>query len=227
MTGNGDFDGVTDFGESFVKLSYTTPRQGASASLKLVDWWTPWSDAERTRGAPAMTSRQALPTNFRAHAAGMASDWGDQDLGSGGPLFVRSADALLGAGKDGILYVLDAQRMGKTAPADLENPAGNYAKLKSPPIFFTYFRLQPNPAPANIQSLNSCSPTALTTSTAARFTGRARTSAPYCTAGASNGNLRAWSIAADGTVRYLATGTEVASARRRCRLGGCRVACSP
>ena len=124
MTGNGDFDGVTDFGESFVKLSYTTPRQGASASLKLVDWWTPWSDAERTRGAPAMTSRQALPTNFRAHAAGMASDWGDQDLGSGGPLFVRSADALLGAGKDGILYVLDAQRMGKTAPADLETRPG-------------------------------------------------------------------------------------------------------
>jgi hypothetical protein len=133
MTGNGDFDGVTDFGESFVKLAYTPPERGAQGSLKLVDWWTPWTDQERTAGAPAVTSRAALPTNFRAHAAGMGADWGDQDLGSGGPVLVGSAGALVGAGKDGILYVLNPDAMGKTSPQDLANPAGkagNYAKCK-------------------------------------------------------------------------------------------------
>lgn len=52
MTGNGTFDGVTDFAESFVKLAYTAPKVGAAASLRLVDWWTPFTDAARTAGAP-------------------------------------------------------------------------------------------------------------------------------------------------------------------------------
>ena len=179
-------------------------------------------------GRPSHDFATGAPTNFRAHAAGMASDWGDQDLGSGGPLFVRSADALLGAGKDGILYVLDAQRMGKTAPADLENPAGNYAKLKSPPIFFTYFPgFQPNPAPANIQSLGFLFANRTHHQHSSPVHWESPDLGPVLYCWGENGNLRAWSIAADGTVRYLATGTEVASVSRRCRLGGCRVACSP
>lgn len=47
-TGNGDFDGMTQWGESFLKLKYT-PRSGATpASLKVVDHWTPWTDLART-----------------------------------------------------------------------------------------------------------------------------------------------------------------------------------
>jgi outer membrane protein assembly factor BamB len=221
MTGNGDFDGVTDFGESFVKLAYTNPRQGAHASLKVVDWWTPWTDTERTHGAPAVTSREVLPTNFRAHAAGMASDWGDQDLGSGGPVLVSSAGALVGAGKDGILYVLDAQRMGKTAPADLENPAGNYAKLKSPPIFFSYFPgFGTNPAPPNIQSLNILFANRTHHQHGSPVHWESPDLGPLLYCWGENGNLRAWSIAADGTVRYLATGVEVASAQSPVPPGG-------
>ena len=44
--------------------------------------------------------------------------------------------------------------MGKTKPADLQNPAGNYAKMKAPPIFFTYYPGNVSPAPQNIQTLN-------------------------------------------------------------------------
>jgi len=53
LTGNGDFDGVSQWGESFLKLKYTPPLQGAPATLQVVDHWTPWTDLARTgRAAP-------------------------------------------------------------------------------------------------------------------------------------------------------------------------------
>ena len=42
------------------------------------------------------------------------------------------------AGKDGILYVVKSNNMGKTRPAELDAPAGNYGKLAVPPIWFTF-----------------------------------------------------------------------------------------
>lgn len=47
-TGNGDFDGVSQWGESFLKLAYTPGSGGRPASLKVVDHWTPWTDAARS-----------------------------------------------------------------------------------------------------------------------------------------------------------------------------------
>ena len=56
ITGNGDFDGATQFGESFLKIKYTPPVGGAAASLKVLDHWTPWTDSGRSGGKklPAM-----------------------------------------------------------------------------------------------------------------------------------------------------------------------------
>ena len=222
MTGNGDFDGVTDFGESFVKLRYQ-PAQGTSnASLQLVDWWTPWTDDERTAGAPAVRSHaEALPSNFRAVSAGMGPEWGDMDLGSGGPVLLPSAGLVLGAGKDGILYVLDMNAMGQTTPAELANPAGNYAKLKSPPIFFTYY---PGPAlspdPVNIQTLNLYWANRTHHHHGSPVLWDSPDLGPLLYCWGENGNLRAWSVAADGTVRYLACGAEVASAQSPVAYGG-------
>ncbi len=56
ITGNGDFDGKTQWGESFVKLKYTPASGGAPASLNVVDHWTPWTDLVRSGQAakPAM-----------------------------------------------------------------------------------------------------------------------------------------------------------------------------
>jgi len=48
MTGNGDFDGVTQWGESFLKLKYTPSSEGVAAFLQVVDHWTPWTDLART-----------------------------------------------------------------------------------------------------------------------------------------------------------------------------------
>lgn len=48
ITGNGDFDGKTQFGESLVKVRYTPGTDAVQASMKVVDHWTPWTDAART-----------------------------------------------------------------------------------------------------------------------------------------------------------------------------------
>ena len=61
VTGNGSFDGVNDFAESILKIQYTPPAGQTAASLKIVSWFTPYSDAARSPGgypgptAPAAT----------------------------------------------------------------------------------------------------------------------------------------------------------------------------
>jgi hypothetical protein len=47
-TGNGDFDGVSQWGESFLKLKYTPPLGGVPATLQVVEHWTPWTDLARS-----------------------------------------------------------------------------------------------------------------------------------------------------------------------------------
>jgi hypothetical protein len=219
MTGNGTFDGAHDFAESFVKLHYTPAGAGAEARLRIVDWFTPYTDAGRigkspAEMAPAPDNEEAHPTNVRALAqAGMGGDWGDQDLGSGGPVLIPGALLVVGAGKDGILYVLDQNKFGKTSHQDLIDPAKNYAKLKFQPIFFTYFPgFQVSPAPQNAKGLNI------------QFDGRTHhlhgaplfwdsaEHGPMLFCWGENGNLRAWSVnRATGTVTYLACSHEVAS----------------
>jgi hypothetical protein len=48
LTGNGDFDGVSQWGESFLKLKYTPASGGNPATLAVADHWTPWTDFART-----------------------------------------------------------------------------------------------------------------------------------------------------------------------------------
>jgi hypothetical protein len=48
LTGNGDFDGANQWGESFLKLKYTPSSGGVPAKLELVDHWTPWTDLVRS-----------------------------------------------------------------------------------------------------------------------------------------------------------------------------------
>jgi hypothetical protein len=55
VTGNGGFDGTSNWGESFLKLSYTPPLGGVAANLRVVDHWAPWTDLTRAgqQAAPA------------------------------------------------------------------------------------------------------------------------------------------------------------------------------
>ncbi|MFZ0799842.1 MAG: hypothetical protein WAM98_18805 [Terriglobales bacterium] len=59
LTGNGDFDGTTQWGESFLKLKYTPPSRGVPASLEVKDHWTPWTDLVRSGQAAAPAEKLA------------------------------------------------------------------------------------------------------------------------------------------------------------------------
>ena len=59
LTGNGDFDGATQWGESFLKLKYTSSSSGVPATLQVVDHWTPWTDLVRSGQAAAPAEKLA------------------------------------------------------------------------------------------------------------------------------------------------------------------------
>ncbi len=59
ITGNGDFDGQTQWGESFVKIQYKPAAGGTAASLKVVDHWTPWTDLVRSGQARLESTKLA------------------------------------------------------------------------------------------------------------------------------------------------------------------------
>jgi hypothetical protein len=80
MTGNGSWDGITEFGESFLKFT------AGHSGLTLTDWFTPDNYAD-------LTNR-------------------DADLGSSGPLLIPGTDMIMGAGKDGLFYLLHTSAMG-------------------------------------------------------------------------------------------------------------------
>lgn len=121
MTGNGgyildsagrpvNFAGDTDFPEAFVRLKYTQSSPG-KGMIELADWFIPFLDAERQ--------------NFGNYS------YQDQDLGSAGPVLPPNSSLIFGAGKDGLLYVLDRQSLGKKV--------GDLSVLKSfPPTYVTY-----------------------------------------------------------------------------------------
>jgi outer membrane protein assembly factor BamB len=207
MTGNGTWNGVTDFAESFIKLHYTPPSDGQKASLRIVDWFTPISDEGAVVGGVRFPGRVTGNTNDRG-------TWDDQDLGSGGPIILSDLKLVIGAGKDGIVYCLDQHNFGKTSAADLAKPAQNYAKLKSPPIFFTYFPgFQVSPAPNHPQDLNQLfldGKTHHLHGSPVYWHSPDRGPMVFCWG--ENESLRAWNIDAQGKITFLAIGHEVASA---------------
>ncbi|MGC9944939.1 MAG: PQQ-binding-like beta-propeller repeat protein [Bryobacteraceae bacterium] len=233
ITGNGDFDGVTDFAESIVKLRYTPPGAHAPGSLSVADWWTPWTDDGRTGGQPeGEADAEPRPTNVRlvprlaakgALVMGMGGAWGDQDFGSGGPVLAPGIGVLLAAGKDGILYTANMQNLGKTDPANLAPAATahNYQKLKASPIFYTYFPgPQLSPAPTAIAALNvlEFGRTHHLHGNPVLWQSAAHGLTHFCWG--ENGNLRAWSLANSGASTYMACSAEVASASAPVPPGG-------
>ncbi len=88
-SGNGSFSAFTnggDYGDSFIKLS-------SSNGLAVADYFTPWNQS--------------------------SMDVNDQDLGSGGPILLPDSvgssahrHLIIGAGKEGTLYLVDRDNMG-------------------------------------------------------------------------------------------------------------------
>ncbi|HSZ56316.1 MAG TPA: fibronectin type III domain-containing protein [Tepidisphaeraceae bacterium] len=116
MTGNGTFDTTMDangfpingdYGDSFIKIALDPTTSATNQNingwgLKVVDYFTPFNQANLSSG--------------------------DQDLGSGGVLILpetagsinlgltTNQDLLVGAGKQGMIYLIDRNNMGKYNP---------------------------------------------------------------------------------------------------------------
>lgn len=238
VTGNGDFDGVSDFGESVVRLQYTPAAGAASAAIAVTGWWTPWTDAGRTGGNPQGQAKPIvnladLPktSNFRlvphlarlgVAAQNMGGAWGDQDLGASGIVLVESLGIALVSSKDGIIYTVNLAQPGNTTPASLAIPkaAANYAKLAAPPILYTYFDGSIDPATPNPANLNKlpANRTHHLHGTPVLWSSATHGLMHFC--GGENGNLRAWSLAANKSSAYLGCSAAVASAQAQVPPGG-------
>jgi hypothetical protein len=207
MTGNGSWNGVTDFAESIVKLHYTPPFDGHAAELKIADWFTPIADEGGVVNGVHFPGRVTGNTNDRGA-------WDDQDLGSGGPIILPDLALVIGAGKDGIVYCLDQKNFGKTSASDLAHPPTNYAKLKSPPIFFTYFPgFQVSPAPNHPMDLNFLFLDGKTHHLhGSPVYWHSPDHGPMLFCWGENESLRAWNVDKNGKITFLGIGHEIASA---------------
>ena len=87
-TGNGQWDGVRNFGDSLLK--FRVSRSG----LSLLDYFTPGNEA-------------TLNIN-------------DDDLSGSGFTLLPGTNLLLGGGKEGVLYLLDANKLGRKVRGDTQ-----------------------------------------------------------------------------------------------------------
>jgi hypothetical protein len=226
VTGNGEFDGVVDFAESVVRLSYTPAAGTTPASLAVTGWWTPWTDDGRTGGnaegeadeiadAPRASNFRLVPHLARLGVApeDMGDGWGDQDLAASGIVLVESQGIALVGSKDGILYTVKLSQPGNTTPTNLAiaNAPANYAKLAAPPILYTYFAPSVNPATPNPATLNvlPANVTHHLHGTPVLWSSANHGLMHFC--GGENGNVRAWSLAANNSSNYLGCSSAYAS----------------
>ena len=186
MTGNGTFDAVTDWSESFLRLQYTPPTGGRAGAITVVDWWTPWTDDGRS-GLDPSGDEYTIPTpsNRRIYTIDHNAGWDDMDLGSGGPVLIQDLGFVVGAGKDGILYVVKTGDMGKTQPGTSTIPPAtmpNSRPRRSGSPFFLDHRSAPHQITSRPST--SISSSAPITSTQRRSIGAAPSTAICCSAGA-------------------------------------------
>lgn len=189
--------GTTDFPESFTKLSRIITPQGSS--LILSDWFIAFRDSVRKNWT--QDEVKPFPTGY---------DYHDQDLGSAGPILPPGTSLLIGAGKDGILYVLDRNNLGKAI--------GDWTKLKVLPTFFTYDPDPKVPAyrDASATSQNQDYQPMLGLKThhlhGSPIYWNSQVHGPMLFTWGENGTLRAFSLDASGRNHLLAHGSDVASA---------------
>lgn len=224
FTANGAFDGKTDFGNSMIKLQYTPKSDTAEASLKIVDWWCPYTDCGRMGGDPTTPWLGLINKDIGAWKDGQDMTYpGDQDLGSAPPILLPksmtgfSIEVCMGAGKDGVLYATNTMRMGKTQLDDFRPSkiAGNWRDLVIEPYGLTYYPGDANLMPDHLVDLHT---------TAGGYTHHMHASPVFFPsydhglmlfAGGENGPVRAFQVTepAPGKldIQYLAAGAEVAS----------------
>jgi hypothetical protein len=189
---NLEFNGKTDFAESFIRLSL----QGSS--LTLADWFSPFRDSQRK-----------MWTNPEVAPFSRGYNYEDQDVGSGGAVLPTGTNLVLGAGKDGVLYVLDRDNLGKSI--------GDFSKLKAPPAFLTFNASAPPYNGASASGNLDFKPQPGLKTRHLHGSPVYWVSAqhgPMLFAWGENAELRAFSIDSSGRIKLLAHGAELASGQQ-------------
>jgi len=206
LTGNGgylespngvqDYNGHTDFSESFVKLKYVP---GEHPALVVADWFAAFRDSQRHN----FTAAEVAPLT-------KGYDYTDQDMSSAGPLLPPNMHLVLGAGKDGVLYVLDPDHMGQAV--------GDFSKLKAPPSFITW---APDPSISSYAGASATGNLDFKPVPGVKthhlhgtpVFWKSAAHGPMLFVWGENESLRAWSLGDSGQTAFLARGAEVASAQ--------------
>lgn len=230
VSGNGSFNGTSDLSESVIKLQYTLRSGNVSPPiLKVVDHWTPYSDAGRVGQDPSQLEPDEVQPNKVAGVSlpsmkhgempvnGMHmpratsySGWSDEDLGSAPPILLEKYNEIIAAGKDSVAYFVKLASMGGTMPADLEKPAGNYAKLIHAPIWFgTYDPSSPQPAVITALDFMPGGKTHHMHSASVVYDSPVNGTTIFC--GAENSPVRMWQVQQDGSLKYMAASADIAS----------------
>lgn len=214
-SGNGSFNGVTDFGESSMKLQFTPPTGTTPAVLSVVGAWAPFSDSARECGNAQLTSPQsalvavtgAAPGAQMPMVQGCNNQWTDQDAHLTGTLVERFHQYIT-AGKDGIGYVIPTQNFPRTQPADFANPKANCAKVK---LYEFGWNLGVDPCPANPEALNQFwgGKTRHQHAPIAHYTAPDGTF--YLLMMGENSPLQVWKADAAGAYHYVTRSVEMAS----------------
>jgi hypothetical protein len=176
----------------------------------------------------AQLAPMAMPTNLQhvvidnADAALVATsnmnNAADEDLNSGGKLFISKAmsgfatDYTIVCGKDGIGYVLNADQYPSTQLKDFD-AAVIAQRVYAVPTWIgwlTYYN-PTSPTPVDLAAIPTTYQgfTHHLHGTCAFYRSAKHGPLVYCWG--ENGNLRAWSLTADGQLHYLASSADVAS----------------
>jgi hypothetical protein len=150
---------------------------------------------------------------------GRGWDYTDQDVGAGGAVLPTGTKVVLGAGKDGVLYVLNRDNLGKSI--------GDFSKLEAPPAFLTFDASAPPYNGASASGNLDFKPQPGLKTRHLHGSPVYWVSAkhgPMLFAWGENAELRAFSIDLSGRIKLLAHGAELASGQQlataRDNLGG-------
>jgi hypothetical protein len=127
ITGNGGFDGVSQWGESFIKLRYTPPAGAAPATLKVVDHWTPWTDQARSGAANAPAN---APAADRLAGMSMESEEVRRPVGGGMPMPMVNARVEGRLNGEGMPVLLVWPQLSAAARSDQDLGSGGLAYIK-------------------------------------------------------------------------------------------------
>jgi hypothetical protein len=249
-TGNGDFDGLTQWGESLIQLQYTPPTATTAAVMAIPKGWAPWTDFQR--------AGQAQVPEGKIAGESMPSESVHQPVGGGMNMPLKNATTMASIGNRGsfVTAVYPAMAQGAWTDQDLGSAGpgcifqigycivsgkdgaaysipvpgftgttsatvGTLANCEYAQAVWMTFDGAGSPCVANLQSLNYF-PNGYTAHQHATPVQflNPLTNSYEIAAGGENNQVHDWSVSSTGAMTYVGQGNEFASSDLRGKTPG-------